>query len=131
MPTKHGLTTKAGIQAKRIAELEAQLAVTPKSPTKEATKEAVRTLISMIVGAVVTMLWTKYGILSQYVPDSEPVVFLVTTLLVRAADKYLFQNKKNKGKVGQGVGFDWYFVTLASLFTRAKTQPVQIDENKK
>jgi hypothetical protein len=131
MATKHGLITKAGIQEKKIKELEAQLAVSPKSAGGESVKEAVRTLISMLVGSAVAMLWSQYGFLSQIFPDSTPVVFIVTTLLVRAADKYIFQEKKNKGEVGVGIGIDYIFVTFANLFNRAKTQPVQIEENKK
>ena len=121
METKHALKTKAGIQAKKIEKLEAQLDVEPKSATGESTKESLRMLISILVGMAVTWLYQRYSFLGQLQPDQMVFVTIFTSLIVRAIDKYIFQLKKNKGQVGTGVGIDRIFTTFTALFTRSKT----------
>jgi len=131
METKHALKTKAGIQQKKIEKLEAQLDVEPKSATGESTKESLRMLISILVGMGVTYLYQRYPVLGQLQPDQLVFVTILTSLIVRGVDKFIYQVNKNKGEVATPVGIDGTAVALASLFSRKKTQPVQADENKK
>ena len=131
METKHALKTKAGIQQKKIEKLEAQLDVEPKSATGESTKESLRMLISILVGMGVTYLYQRYPVLGQLQPDQLVFVTILTSLIVRGVDKFIYQVNKNRGEVATPVGIDGTAVALASLFSRKKTQPVQADENKK
>lgn len=121
METKHSLKTKAGIQAKKIEKLEAQLDVEPKSATGESTKESLRMLISILVGMAVTYFYQRYSFLGQLQPDQMVFVTIFTSLIVRALDKYIYQVNKNKGEVSTSVGIDGTAVALASLFGRSKT----------
>lgn len=129
--TKHGLKTKAGILEKKLAEKEALLAVEPKSATGESLKESVRMLVSLLVGMGVAWVYQKYPVMGELQPDQTVIVVLITGLIVRSLDKFIYQLQKNHGKALEGVGIDWIFTTSARVFARAKTQPVQIETSKK
>lgn len=121
MQKKHGLITKVGIQEKKIQKLEAQLNVEPKSATGESLKESVRMLVSLVIGSGVTYLYQKYPILGELQPDQATLIVVITSLIIRALDKYLYQFQKNHGKALQGVGIDLIFSTLGNLMRRRKT----------
>jgi hypothetical protein len=129
METKHSLKTKLGIKEKKLAELEAQVAVDPKSPNKESLKEAIRYLVSVLIAMGVTWVYKQYPFLGELQPDQTVIVIATTTVVVRAMDKWLYQFEKNKGV--SGVGIDRLFTAFSSLWNRAKTQPVQIEEKQK
>jgi hypothetical protein len=119
--TKHALKTKLGIQAKKLEKQEELLHVEPKSAGGESLKESVRMLISLLVGSLVAYIYGQYPILGDLQPDQTVWVVVLTSLIVRSIDKYVFQLKKNKGQVGTGVGIDRIFTTFTTLFTRSKT----------
>lgn len=121
MIKKHGLITKAGIQAKKIEKLEAQLNVEPKSATGESFKESIRMLVSLVIGSAVTYLYTKYPVLGELQPDQATLIVVLTSLIIRGLDKYIYQFQKNHGKALQGVGIDLIFSTLGTLMSRKKT----------
>lgn len=121
MQKKHGLITKVGIQEKKIQKLEAQLNVEPKSASGESLKESVRMLVSLVIGSGVTYLYQKYPILGELQPDQATLVVVITSLIIRALDKYLYQFQKNHGKALKGVGIDLIFSTLGNLMSRKKT----------
>lgn len=131
MDTKHALKTKVGILEKKLAEKQQQLDVEPKSPTGESLKESIRVLVSFLVAMGVTYLYTRYPILGELQPDQAAFVVVITSVIVRAIDKFIYQLQKNKGNVAQGVGIDWFFTTLGKLMLRSKTPVVQTEESKK
>jgi hypothetical protein len=121
MQTKHGLKTKTGILEKKVEKLEAQLNVEPKSASGESLKESVRMLVSLVIGSGVTYLYQRYPILGELQPDQATLVVVITSLVVRALDKYIYQFQKNHGKALKGVGIDLIFSTLGNLMKRKKT----------
>lgn len=131
MDTKHALKTKVGLKEKKIQELEARLDVEPKSPTGESLKESIRLLVSFLVGMGVTYLYTRYPILGELQPDQAVFITVITSVIVRALDKFWYQLQKNKGNPAQGVGIDSIFTTLGKLMLRSKTPVVQSKQDKK
>ncbi len=131
MPTKQGLKTKVGIQAKKIEKLQSQLDVEPKSATGESVKESIRMLVSIAVGMGVTALYQKYPFLGTLQPDQLLIVTTITSLIIRGADKWYYQLRKNQNEVGTGVGIDRLFTTFGSLFNKQKTPVVQAEVIKK
>lgn len=127
METKHALKTKLGIQEKKLEKLEAQVAVTPKSAGGESLKESVRMLVSLLVGTGVAWVYSQYPLLGQLQPDQTAWVVVITSLIVRALDKYVYQFLKNEGKATKGVGIDYAFYTLGNLFKRSKTAIEQVE----
>lgn len=121
MQTKHGLLTKTGIQEKKIEKLEAQLNVDPKSAAGESTKETLRMLVSILVGMGVTYTYQKYPLLGELQPDYTIFVTILTALIIRAVDKFIYQVNKNAGKVSTSVGIDGAVSALGSLMARKKT----------
>lgn len=119
---KHGLKTKVGIERKKIEELEGKIAkyesIKPKSPSGEALKQAIRVLVSLGVGYLLSILYSKYPALGQPPEGSIEIVVSILTLLV---DKWIYQYKKNRGEVGEGVGIDWIILTLANVMKRRKS----------
>ncbi len=128
METKHSLKTKLGIQAKKLEKQEELLHVEPKNAGEESLKESIRMMISLFVGSLVAYVYTRYPLVGQLQPDQTVWVAVITSIIVRGIDKYVYQNKKNHGEVGAGVGIDHMFTTLATLFNRKKTL---IQESKK
>lgn len=137
METKHALKTKAGIQAKKIEKLEAQLDVEPKSAVGEATKETARQVVSMVAGGlavfVVRLLYIYVPVMKQIEPDTQLVVsgaiFVFTFLGSRFYDKFIYQVNKNKGEVSTSVGIDGAVTAFGGLFGRQKT-PINLGESK-
>lgn len=126
---KHGLVTKVGIKDAKITELESKLAqyesIKHKSPSGEALKQAIRVLVSLGVGYLLSLLYSKYPALGQPPEGSIEIVVSILTLLV---DKWIYQYKKNRGEVGEGVGIDWIILSLANVMKRRKSA---IDTSKK
>ena len=119
---KHGLITSQGIKNKKIEQLEAELAqfkaIKPKSPEGEALKAAIRVIISYGVGVGVSILYSKYPVLGN--PPEGLIEILVGTLTFMV-DKWIYQFKKNKGELAEGVGIDWIILTLANVMKRRKS----------
>jgi hypothetical protein len=119
---KHGLKTSVGIKDKKIDELEQKLAqyesIKPKSPEGEALKAAIRVIVSYGVGIGVSILYSKYPVLGT--PPEGLLEILVGTLTFMI-DKWIYQFKKNKGELAEGVGIDWIILSLANVMKRKKS----------
>lgn len=118
---KHGLKTSVGIKDKEIERLTTKLAqyesIKPKSPEGEALKAAIRVIVSYGVGIGVSILYSKYPVLGT--PPEGLLEILVGTLAFMT-DKWIYQFKKNKGEVFEGVGIDWVIISLANIMKRRK-----------
>lgn len=130
METKHALKTKLGIQAKKLEKQEELLHIEPKSASGESLKESIRMFISLLVGTLIAYVYSRYPVLGQLQPDQTVWVVVLTSLIVRAIDKYWYQFQKNRGQVGQGVGIDRVFSAFGNVFSRSKTAIDQVADRK-